>query len=186
MKNFKILITFILLLVLNTSYAQLEKGNLLIGGSVALDMQLVEDGDNLLVVFVNPSILTLITNNFAVGGVVGLTYRKRGEASATSLSVLPSGRLYFPGLIDNVAFFVDAQIGLQLESFGFDGFSNTESAFAFGFGPGMAFFISDNISIDTGLSFYQAGDDVDQSSTFLSSIHFNIGLQVFLTRKKKE
>jgi opacity protein-like surface antigen len=78
-----------------------------------------------------------------------------------------------------MAFYVDAKAGLQINRVSFDGDADSESALTFSFGPGVAYFISDDVSIDTGLNFNRIGGDFDQSS-----INLNIGLQVFFTGKE--
>ena len=110
-----------------------------------------------------------------------MTYRENGIFSATSVSIVPVGRFYFPVANRNFAFYTIAQAGLEILNVNTDGDSDSEAAFAFGFGPGIALFVSDNVSIDTGISFRRVGGNIDQSN-----INLNIGLQVFLTRKEKE
>ena len=164
---------------LNTTYAQIEKGNFLIGGGVGFEMDLVEDGDNPFTIFLTPNVLNLINDNLAVGGALGVVHTKAGDFSNTSLGILPSARYYLSGLESNMAFYVDAKAGLQINRVSFDGDADSESALTFSFGPGVAYFISDDVSIDTGLNFNRIGGDFDQSS-----INLNIGLQVFFTGKE--
>ena len=80
-----------------------------------------------------------------------------------------------------MSFFFDAQVGLQLISADFGSGSDSESAVALRIGPGVAHFISEDVSIDAGLSFNYLGGNFDQSNLGL-----NIGLQVFLIRKSNE
>ena len=167
---------------MNTSYAQLKKGNLLIGGNVGLNLQF-DQRDNAFSLFLNPQVLSFVSDNVAVGGALGLNYFTAGDFSSFGLSVLPSGRIYFPGEKDNLAFFVDGQVGVQLlnSSFGAGFGSDTDTALAFAFGPGVSFFLSDDVAIDTGLSFNRIGGVVD-----ISTLNVNVGFQLFLNRKRKE
>ena len=178
MKFLKLFIAFVLLLNMNTSYAQLEKGNLLVGGNAGLNLQF-NQGDNTFSLFLNPHVLTFVSDNLAVGGSLGLNYFTAGSFSSFGLSILPSGRYYFPGEKDNLAFFVNGQVGLQLLNSNLG--SGTDSALAFGFGPGVSFFLSEDVAIDTGLSFNRFGGAIDTSS-----LNLTFGFQFFLNRKRKE
>ena len=180
MKFLKWFVLFLMLLGLNNSYAQLEKGNLLIGGGVGLSLQF-EDGDNVFGLSLNPSALSLVSNNIAVGGALGLSYINGDQFSSTSISFLPAGRFYFSGENENLAFYVDAQAGVQIVRASFNGNSDTETVMTYRFGPGVSYFISDEVSIDTGLLFNHVGGEFDRSS-----LNLTMGLQVFLRGKDEE
>jgi len=182
MKNVLLFFTFILCVGLNDSYAQLQKGNLLIGGDVGFNIEFVDDGDNPFTILANPSILGLVTDHIAIGGVLGFGYsRTSSNFSSTAFSILPAVRFYIPGNNENLAFFFDVQAGVTISSFDFGVLSDSDTAFTFGGGPGISFFISDDVSIDTGLAYNRIGGGIEQSILI-----FNVGLQVFINRGNKE
>lgn len=179
MKNLRATLVLISMFCISIGYGQLEKGNLLVGGNVGFNIQFY-DGSNAVNLGLRPTLLSLITDNLAVGGSLGLNYYKSGSTSYTSVGILPAGRYYFPSDSDRMAFFADAYIGVQMSNSKFSGRSESESALAFGFGPGLAFFLSEDVSIDAGLNFNRLGGDLDRSN-----LNFVIGFQVFLLRGEK-
>ena len=179
MKNLKLLVLLVFILGFNSVNAQLQKGNLLIGGQAGFNVQFNE-GDDSFSLSMNPNILALVSDNFALGGSLGFTYSSFIGFSNTAVGFLPQGRLYLPQN-DKMAIFLDAQIGLQFLNINFNGDSESETVFTYAFGPGIAYFISDDVSIDTGLSYNYSGGDFDRSS-----LNLTVGIQVFLTRKDKE
>jgi Outer membrane protein beta-barrel domain len=174
MKNLQLALFFFLLLVSSQATAQLEKGNFLIGGTAGFSIQF-ERGDNPFNVQLSPNVASLISDNLALGGALAVFYQKQEDFSYSSFSILPWGRFYIPTGDASPVFFIDAKAGLALinseTSFG----DESENAFQYIIGPGMAFFIADNISIDAILAYNRIGGDFDSSVLGL-----NIGLQVFL------
>ena len=56
--------------------------------------------------------------------------------------------------------------------------------FAFGFGPGVAYFVTDNVAIEGALKYNGLlGDD---TADYQNSLGFNIGIQIFLSRDRAE
>ncbi|MFT5165655.1 MAG: opacity protein-like surface antigen [Saprospiraceae bacterium] len=174
MKNLQLVLTSLLLMIAHLSMAQLEKGTTMIGGTAGFDLQF-EEGDNLFTLTLNPSIAVFTSNNLAIGSNLGLTYLKSGDFSTTFLNLLPFARYYFLGGNEKSVIFLEGKIGLALASFDNGGGSESESAFQYAFGPGVSFFLTDNVSIDAILAYNHIGGDFDQSSFGL-----NIGLQAFL------
>ena len=180
MKNLKLFIVFLIVLGFNTSYAQLQKGNLLIGGGASFNLQFNDGTDNSFSFALSPNVLGLVTDNIAVGGSIGLSYSKFASVSNTSISFQPKGRIYFPSN-EHMAFYFDAGIGLQFLNLDINGGTDSETALVYSFGPGIAYFISEDVSIDTGLAFNRLGGFYDQSF-----INLRVGIQVFLNRQKEE
>ncbi len=177
MKKIQLLLISFLLLTCHLSMAQLAKGNIQIGGTVGFDIQFVENGDNLFSLMLNPSVASFINDNVAVGGTLGLSYLKSGDFSTSVLNVLPLARYYLPGPTESTAFFAEAKAGLAIVSVDLGAADESESALQFAIGPGIAYFISDDVSIDALLAFNRIGGDIDQSNLL-----FNVGLQVFLIK----
>jgi hypothetical protein len=178
MKHLKLLLVILLAMYSQQGMAQLEKGNLLIGGTAGFDVEFEENNDNFLTIAINPMVARMVTDNVAFGGSLGLVYLKVGDFSTSSFNVMPLVRYYVPGA-GNAVLFIEAKAGLARMGSSFSGESSSESAFQFSFGPGIAFFIADNVSIDALLAYNRIGGDFDQSSFGL-----NIGFQVFLASKE--
>lgn len=174
MKKTKLLFIALFLLSTQLVMAQPEKGKVLVGGSAGFYLNTVED-DNEFTLNLSPNMAVFINDNVAVGGGIGLTFQSVGDFKATGISVLPMARYYFPSSNEKLAFFVDGKAGLTFLSVSIDGDSDSDSAFAFSVGPGIAFILNENISIDTGLSFNRILGEIDTLNTTL-----NIGFQVWL------
>lgn len=175
MKKIQIVLTSLIIMTSHLAMAQLQKGNTLIGGTAGFDIQFSENDDNLFTLTLNPNLAGFITDNVAVGGNLGLTYQKSGEFSTTVLNLLPFARYYFSGSNDKQAIFLEGKVGLALFSVDFGGDSQSESALQYAFGSGIAFFLSDKVSIDAILAYNRIGGDFDQSG-----IGVNIGVQAYL------
>lgn len=176
MKNLRVFLIGIILFFSSQSFAQLQRGNLLFGGNANLELQLIDEGDNLFFFNLNSNIQSFVTDQLAVGGGIGLSYTKQGESSNTVLSIAPSARYYFPST-EKMAFFADAAIGVQVFRFNSGFGDGSNSAFVFSFGPGIAFFISEDISLDVGLNLVRIGGDFDQTSIVLG-----FGVQTYIVK----
>lgn len=153
------------------SFAQVQKGDRLIGGTAALRLDFNDAGSDLFSLSLNPNYAKFVSDNFAVGGAVGLTFIKLGDINSTNINLLPMVRYYFNNSNESNIFFLEAKAGLAFIDVG----SASESAFQFSVGPGIAFFIADNVSIDAILAYSRIGGAFDQAGVAL-----NFGFQVYL------
>ena len=175
MKNSNLILTFLLLIFSYIAEAQLEKGSTMIGGTAEISLDFGDQGDRTFIIFFNPNSAVFVMDNFAVGGGLGLGYYKNGDYTSTSLSIFPLARYYFYSKSKETAFFVDGRIGYSITNFGFDNDKLTSSSIMYSFGPGVSFFLNDNVSVDGHLVYNHTGGDIVRSY-----IGLNIGLQVFL------
>lgn len=180
MKNLQLLFVGILMFISQLGIAQLERGTLQIGGTAGFDVDFEDGGDNPFTIMLNPTIASFISDNLSLGTNIGLAYLNSGDFSATALNLLPLVRYYVPAPGKSSAFFFEVKAGLALANSSYGDESSTETAFQAAGGPGVAFFISDCVSIDALLAYNRITGDLDQSSLGL-----NIGLQMYLSRKKK-
>ena len=140
-----------LLVIVSAANAQLKKGDLIVGGSVGLTLDIRESesvnfwgvstgGTNVDVTFsINPGVSYMLTDNWCIGGGLGLSVSPGGTSVFT---IGPSGGYYVPfnktiGMMNSVNM----------------GFGVVESAFAFSFGytPGLLISLSDKMYLSTSL-----------------------------------
>ena len=182
MKNLQLTsVSILLLITFQIASAQLNKGNILLGGTAGFDMELMDGSDNLYTLMLNPNVATLVTDNVAIGANLGLVSIKSGDYSTTVLNFLPLARYYHSSESGKTAFFLEAKAGLALISYDswFGDDASTETAFQFAAGPGLAFFITENVSLDALLLYNRVTGDLDQSN-----LGFNLGFQIFLEKQK--
>ena len=132
----------------------------------------IENNSNLFEINLNPSFGIFIQDNFALGGSLAIEYQRMRGSSGTAFSLLPFGRYYF-GKPDSYQFFVEAGLGLVLQGNNFR--SDNDTGLRYQLGPGMAFFLSDNISLDLQLLFDRIGGDFDTNQLGLF-----FGFQIYL------
>jgi len=126
--------------------AQTEKGNMLLGGTASFGGQF-NDFQDIIAVGINPQIGFFLEDNLAFGGALNLGYASfGGGTSATSFGVVPFARYYFGS--SSSRFFIQAKGGFSTRRID-DGFAiTTDTRGLFGGGPGMAFFLSEQIAIE--------------------------------------
>lgn len=178
------LVMFALIGLAFTAKAQIQKGNVLIGGDLAnLDLSL-ENGGNF-TGNLSPKAAWFIQDNFALGAFVNFgisTYK--GGGSTVSYGLGPLARYYAGGgneIIKHGRFFGEANVGFQ--GINYAGNANTASGgstngLGFGVGPGFAYFITPSIGLETLLK-YNAVTGFGNNG-YSSALNLNFGFQVYL------
>ncbi len=174
-----------LLLVMATfqsSRAQTEKGNLMIGAQVANLGASFQNHSNVFHFDITPGAAYFFENNIAVGALVnlGLTAPKNAPSSF-SYAVGPWGRYYFTppesmNFSPHVAFFADGFIGFQGVTHSKEGGST--NGLGIKIGPGLAYFITQGISLDASLDYNLVLGF--GNATTINRFGFNLGFQIFL------
>lgn len=184
----KHLITFFVAstLLAVTANAQLQKGYYLIGGDLggfSLGLNDATPFD----LSITPKVAWFRNDNFAVGGFIdlGLSTAK-GAGTTFNYGVGPLARYYFGSTAVNTnttsargssRFFVEATAGLQ--GFNVPG-SGSTNGLGIGIGPGLAYFLNQNIALEGLLKYNNAfgfGDDASQGQ-----LKFGFGFQIYLPR----
>jgi hypothetical protein len=176
------------LLVLSTAtHAQIQQGYYLIGGNLATSSIGFSDGTpfNL---NITPKVAWFRNNNIAVGGFVDIGLSTAKDAGTTfNYGVGPLARYYFGKSDVNTAttsarassrFFLEGTVGIQ--GINASGGSST-NGLGVGIGPGLAYFINDNIALEALLKYNKAfgfGNDDNGSSL----LQLNFGFQIYLPR----
>lgn len=136
---------------------------------------------------ISPKVGYFVSDNFMLGAVVNLGFIKGIEVAGTSQKTTVYGiqalsRYYLaPGeqgvdnMLNNGRFFLEANAGFAGSNVK-DG--NTTNGFAFGFGPGYAYFITDNVALETSLKYN--GLVGGGNTTYQHSLGLNLGLQIHL------
>lgn len=165
------------------SNAQLQKGSVLIGGDLAgFDLGLNEGST--FTMSITPKAAWFVRDNVALGGYVdfGLSTAE-GRGTSASYGVGGLGRYYFPKADVNVAkstrFFAEANLGIQgVNTAG----GNSTNGLGLGFGPGLAYFVTNNIALESLLKYN--GIIGFGSSATSSRLQLNLGFQIYLPGSK--
>ncbi|HEY5462018.1 MAG TPA: hypothetical protein VIJ95_02065 [Hanamia sp.] len=183
----KILLISLLIAGLNIipriSDAQLQKGNTMIGGDLA-NLNFILGGGGYFQATINPKVAFFFHDNIALGGMInfGLATGK-GAGTTTNYGVSLLGRYYFNKPVINLAhrgrFFLEVNAGIQGESLA--GGSNTKGL-GIGIGPGYAFFVTQNVSLETLLKYN--GIVGFGNNPYDSNLDLNIGFQIYLPGRK--
>ena len=190
MKKIKLMIAAATLTVFGFSQhasAQLQKGNLMVGGDIAnLDFGF-QKGAN--VNFeLSPQVGYFIKDNLVVGGLVnlGVDYQK-SRGTNVSYGINAFGRYYVSDpsmvLLKHARFFGEVSAGINGSNTKAEGKEAiTTNGFGIGFGPGIAYFITPNIALEA-LAKYNliVGGG---TATTSNKISIGIGFQIYLPTSK--
>jgi len=179
----KVLLLLLLSAAMNSATnAQVEKGNVLVGGDLA-NLQLGLNGGSNFSMLVTPKVAWFVQDKVAFGGygLLGLETAK-GAGVSFNYGVGALGR-YYTGTraLDNVPrtrFFVESSVGIE----GYNpSVGDNTNGLALGVGPGLAYFITPNIGIE-GLLKYTGLIGFGSAATS-SILNLNVGFQVYLPKR---
>lgn len=179
MKKTSLLSVVAVLLCLNVVKAQIQQGNVLVGGDIAgFNLGLNKDG--YFNMNINPKAAWFVKDNMAIGGYVkfGLsTYKDAG--TTTNYGVGALGRYYINdpkiNVLRHARFFGEANVGIEGDNYSKGGSTN---GLGIGVGPGLAYFVTPNISLETLLKY--DGIVGFGSRTTTGSINLSLGFQIYL------
>lgn len=178
----KSIFIFVIFLIFNfqKGNAQIGKGSFIVSGTGGVNYETREDDDNLFRISISSGVAKLLTDKFAIGGGLGMTYQElsnRNSRFVTNIS--PNARYYFTGFEKNPAFYLRGQIGLAVIQDKINDFKETESGLLTSIGLGMSYFVTENVSLDTLLAYSRIGGKIKTTNFGL-----NIGFQIFLNKKE--
>lgn len=183
----KLLITGAVALIGITANAQLQKGNIMVGGELAAANFGLNEGAGYRFE-VTPQAAFFVQDNWAVGPYVRLGFAgAKGSDTQFNYGVGALSRYYFsPGEqgIDNLLrhgrFFVEgnAGIGGQNASNGGDSANGLD----LGIGPGYTYFVTPDIGLDASVKLNGNLGFGNRGTT--SAIDFRLGLNIFLPQKR--
>jgi len=182
MKKIFTILTVCLGFLTSKTNAQIQKGNILVGGDIA-NLNLTLGGGGAFQATIDPKIAFFIRDNVALGAYLdfGLATAK-GAGTTTNYGVGALGRYYVNDPSVNVLkhgrLFFEGNVGIQGVSL--SGGSNT-TGLGLGVGPGYAYFITPNIGLETLLKYN--GIVGFGSQPYNSNLNLGIGFQIYLPGK---
>lgn len=177
----------LMLFVNNSAQAQLQKGNILIGADLMGMSADFQKGNTTFNLSINPKVAWFIQDNVAIGGMVELGLSTRKGYTAINYGVSALGRYYISDpktqLLKQSRFFLEGNVGIMGQNTKVDGSDNVSTnGLGVGFGPGIAYFITPNISLE-GLLKYNLTVGFGNSTTN-NQLAFGLGFQIYLPTKK--
>lgn len=167
--------------------AQIQKGNLMVGASLA-DMNIkLQKGNTDLSLSINPKIGYFIQDNVAIGAQVKLGFATDAGGSSINYGIGAFGRYYISSkqleLLKHARFFAEVDAGLVGDNYKPKNMpSVSTNGLGIGFGPGVAYFITPNIGLEALLK-YNLGVGFG-SSTTTNNFSIGFGFQIYLPTKK--
>jgi hypothetical protein len=163
-----------------TVNAQIQKGNVMVGGDLA-DFRFGLNKGHGYNINLSPKAAWFVQDNVALGGMVNLGIQgAKHSATTTTYGVSALGRYYVSdprlNVLRHTRFFLEGNVGIQ--GFNVSDGGGSTNGLGIGFGPGIAYFITPNIGLE-GLLKYD-GIIGFGSSTTSSNLDLNIGFQIYL------
>jgi hypothetical protein len=182
MKKF-LLIVIAITCMSQISNAQIQRGNVMVGGDIShLDLSL-NSGNNFSFT-IDPKAAWFIADNIAVGAYLNfdLTTAK-GAGSNIGYGIGPLARYYISDprteVIRHARFFLEGNVGIQGTN---PHVGESTNGLGLGFGPGLAYFVTPNIGLE-GLIKYQGIVGFGSSATS-SDLLFSLGFQIYLPKTR--
>lgn len=179
----KVLFAAFLLVSSNAIFAQINKGQWLVGGNISFSQSQYGDvKDSKETVFsIQPNAGYFFIDKLAGGLRLGYSSDKLKTAddATTAFSVAPFARYYFLDAAQKVNIFADASYG-----FGSAGAKDKNSFNYYQFMAGPAVFLTPNTALELALSYKSSGGDA-YGDDRMKDFGFNIGFQVHLGGGKK-
>lgn len=174
-----------------TVSAQTQKNWYLIGGNLShLNVEFQKKNTNFSF-DLTPRVAWFIQDNLAVGVSVlaGISTTKTNSTTSTSTryGIGPIARYYITGSalesVKKTRWFADLNVGIAGSNTKITGATSTNTnGVAFGIGPGLAYFINQNIALEA-LAKYNLTAGFGNSTT-ANNLSLEIGFQIHLPRKK--
>lgn len=168
------------------SKAQTQKDWYLIGSDISDIGVNLQKGNTEFNFAISPKIAWFIKDNLALGGQVDLGVKTASGYTQFNYGVGPLARYYF-GSKDvstpkKTRLFGEANVGIFGQNTKVSGNNTSTNGLGFGFGPGVAYFINENIALE-GLIKYNGTVGFGNSTT-VNAVNFNLGLQIYLPKSK--
>jgi hypothetical protein len=181
MNKFVFIIAFIGSFAVSQSYAQIEKGKILLGGSGSITRDAISS-NNYSIIQINPTFGNFVGKKIALGSEFVCSYVTSPSNKAITIGFMPLVRYYFL-TTENSAMFGHAAFGFVQESsrysrlFDSGKSSNTSSLGIFGIG--YTYFLNKSIGLESILNCKIAGGDTDGGS-----LGIDVGFQIYLGKNE--
>ncbi|WP_147204216.1 hypothetical protein [Segetibacter aerophilus] len=162
--------------------AQIQRGNVLVGGDVAnFDVGLNEG--SVFTVDITPKAAWFIKDNTAIGAYLNLGYQTaKGKGSDFLYGVGALVRQYSGGnavpALRHTRLFVEANVGIDGINHSASSTNTTTNGLGLGIGPGLSYFITPNVGLE-GLVMYRGILGFGTRAT-TSNLNLNVGFQIYL------
>jgi len=158
-----------------SSFAQTEKGDWLVGGTVGFRTNKNNSSIN-----ISPNAGYFFANNFAAGANVQIDFSKVGDYKTTDLGLGPFARYYFEG--STVRPFVTTSFNYLYTKAKTNLSTSSESGYGWFFGIGAAAFINQNVALESiaGYNYSRYG------GVGYSGFALNVGFQVYINKGKMD
>ncbi|GAB3019603.1 hypothetical protein GCM10027051_25790 [Niabella terrae] len=160
--------------------AQTEKGNVIVGAQLANIGANIREGSSSFNLSLSPRAGWFIKDDWAVGAEVNLNMTFQEGDDPIGWGIVPFARYYFPGegfeVVKKTRIFAEAGAGVGGEGTG----GETTTGFRGFAGAGVAYFVSENIALETGA---RLGLIAGSGATTLNP-NINLGFQIHLPTKK--
>jgi hypothetical protein len=185
MKKFIGIIILALSFYSNKTNAQIERGNVFVGGDLA-NLNFDLGGGGAFQATVDPKIAFFLKDNLALGAYLDFALETaKGGGTTTNYGVGALGRYYIndstTNLLKHGRLFFEGNVGI--EGISISTGSNT-TGLGIGIGPGFAYFITPNIGLETLLKY--KGIVGFGSQPYQSSLNLGIGFQIYLSNRKAQ
>ncbi|MBE9584244.1 hypothetical protein IM792_07285 [Mucilaginibacter sp. JRF] len=182
MKKFTLITAFALTALSFSANAQIQKGNVFVGGNFA-NLNLGLDDSKIFSIDVTPKAAWFIQDNIAVGGYLNFGLQTAKESSTTTTYGIGALGRYYTGkdveVLRHGRIFAEGTVGIGGINVT-DGGGHT-NGLNFGFGPGFAYFITPNIGLETLLKYN--GTTGFGNAGYQSNLNLSFGLQIYLPGK---
>jgi len=185
MKKTTILMSAIILFAF-TTHAQTQKNWYIIGGNlsnIGLDFQ---ENNTAFSFNITPRVAWFVKDNLAVGAEVLAGVNTSSGFTSVTYGIGPIARYYVSQkdlTLGRARFFLDANVGIYGTNIKTTGIpSSTTNGLGIGIGPGLAYFLNENIALETLLK-YNSNVGFGNSIT-RNSLVLGIGFQIHLPRAK--
>jgi hypothetical protein len=179
MKKITLLLTIGLVFFVSATKAQIQRGNLLVGADIA-NLNLTLNSGGAFNMRIDPKLAFFIKNNLAVGPFIDVSlFTAKGAGTSVDYGVGALGRYYINdsavNLLKHGRFFIEGNVGI--EGSNPSSGANT-NGLGLGFGPGYAYFITDNVGLETLLKY--TGIIGFGSAATSSTLNLAFGFQIYL------
>jgi hypothetical protein len=177
----------VLLLTVSGAFSQTQKGSVIVGADLAnIDINF-QEGNTQFSFDLNPKAGWFIKDNVAIGPEVNLGINTQKGATSINYGIGAFGRKYFGATATNLSrttkWFVEVNAGFAGTNLSGDDVEKTSTnGLNLGAGPGLAYFITDNIALEA-LAKYNLTVGFG-SSTTNNNIGIGLGFQIYLPGKK--
>ena len=162
-----------------TTNAQIQRGNIMVGGDIA-NFDLGLDKGGLFIISLDPKLAFFLRDNLALGGYLTLGITTAKEAGTNiNYGIGALGRYYFSEsqleLVRHSRFFVEANAGIEGTN---PANGENTNGLGVGIGPGWTYFLTNSVGLEALVKY--RGIVGFGSRPTSSNLNLNVGFQIYL------